>query len=87
MHACGVPLVDAVRAATATPAAALGLADVGDLRPGMSADAVVVDDLGPDDLAATMFHLLGIDPHTEVFDAQNRPLPIARGEPITGLLA
>ncbi|MGV9679605.1 N-acetylglucosamine-6-phosphate deacetylase [Nocardia sp. NPDC003482] len=41
---CGVPLVDAVRAATATPAAALGLTDVGDLRPGMFADAVVVDD-------------------------------------------
>ncbi|MFI5781655.1 N-acetylglucosamine-6-phosphate deacetylase [Nocardia sp. NPDC051570] len=40
---CGVPLAVAVRAATATPAAALGLADVGDLRPGMFADAIVVD--------------------------------------------
>ena len=26
----------------------------------------------PDDLAATMFHLLGIDPHAEVRDALNR---------------
>jgi hypothetical protein len=45
------------------------------------------DPVRPDDLAATMFHLLGIDPHTEVRDALNRPLPIAAGEPITGVLA
>jgi hypothetical protein len=45
------------------------------------------DPVRPDDLAATMFYLLGIDPHTEVFDALNRPLPIAKGNPITGLLA
>jgi uncharacterized protein (DUF1501 family) len=41
----------------------------------------------PDDLAATMFALLGIDPHTEVHDPLNRPFPIAQGSPITGLLA
>ncbi|MBF6172974.1 N-acetylglucosamine-6-phosphate deacetylase [Nocardia blacklockiae] len=40
---CGVPLAAAVRAATATPAAALGLTDVGDLRAGLRADAIVVD--------------------------------------------
>ncbi|MFG1790136.1 N-acetylglucosamine-6-phosphate deacetylase [Nocardia sp. NPDC049149] len=40
----GVPLPDAVTAATATPAAALGLADVGDLRIGHFADALVVDE-------------------------------------------
>ncbi|RDI66291.1 N-acetylglucosamine-6-phosphate deacetylase [Nocardia pseudobrasiliensis] len=40
---CGVPLIDAVRAATVTPAAALGLTDVGELRPGAFADVVVVD--------------------------------------------
>ncbi|MEU6565119.1 N-acetylglucosamine-6-phosphate deacetylase [Nocardia nova] len=40
---CGVGLVDAVRAATATPAAVLGATDIGDLRPGMRADAVVVN--------------------------------------------
>ncbi|GAB2731147.1 N-acetylglucosamine-6-phosphate deacetylase [Nocardia thraciensis] len=44
---CGVPLAAAVRAATATPAAALGLDDIGDLRPGLRADAIVLDsDLG-----------------------------------------
>ncbi len=41
----------------------------------------------PDDLAATIFYLLGIDPHVEVRDHLNRPLPISRGEPILDLLA
>ncbi|PVG84286.1 N-acetylglucosamine-6-phosphate deacetylase [Nocardioides gansuensis] len=40
----GIPLVDAVRAATATPAAALGLPDVGELRAGARADLVLLDD-------------------------------------------
>lgn len=33
----------------------------------------------PEDLAATMFDALGLDPETEIRDAQNRPLPISRG--------
>ncbi len=45
------------------------------------------DPVRPDDLAATMFHLLGIDPRTEVYDPLNRPLPIAAGTPIAGVLA
>jgi hypothetical protein len=44
------------------------------------------DPVRPDDLAATVFHLLGIDPHTEVSDPLNRPVPISRGESIMGLL-
>ncbi|MFE7741825.1 N-acetylglucosamine-6-phosphate deacetylase [Nocardia sp. NPDC057455] len=40
----GVPLRDAVPAATSVPAAALGLADVGDLRPGQFADILTVSD-------------------------------------------
>ncbi|WP_327110524.1 amidohydrolase family protein [Nocardia sp. NBC_01730] len=40
----GVPLRDAVLAATSTPAAALGLTDVGDLRAGQFADILTVDD-------------------------------------------
>jgi hypothetical protein len=47
----------------------------------------VSDPVRPDDLAATMFHLLGIDPKTEIHDALNRPLPISAGEVITGVLA
>jgi hypothetical protein len=45
------------------------------------------DPVRPDDLAATMFHLLGIDPHTEVIDSLNRPLAIASGNPVMGLLS
>jgi uncharacterized protein (DUF1501 family) len=45
------------------------------------------DPVRPDDLAATMFHLLGMDPHTEVYDPLNRPLSIAAGDPVVGLLA
>ena len=39
----------------------------------------------PDDIAATMFWALGIDPATEVIDTLSRPLPIAAGKPITRL--
>jgi len=39
----GVPLADAVAAATSTPAAALGLGDVGRLEPGRRADLVILD--------------------------------------------
>jgi hypothetical protein len=45
------------------------------------------DPVKPDDLAATMFYLLGIDPQTEVYDAANRPLTIAAGDPVMDLLA
>lgn len=40
----GVPLPDAVRAATLTPAAAIGRGDIGALRPGAAADAVLLGD-------------------------------------------
>lgn len=41
----------------------------------------------PEDLAATMFAALGIDPETEIADKLNRPLPIARGKPIREIFA
>ena len=40
----------------------------------------------PDDLAATMYYLLGIDPHGEIRDRDNRPLAIA-GNPVMDLIA
>ncbi len=41
----------------------------------------------PADLVATVYHLLGIDPHFLVHDRLGRPHPIARGgEPIEGIL-
>jgi hypothetical protein len=45
------------------------------------------DPVRPEDLSATLFHLLGIDPHTEVNDALNRPLPISTGQVIADVLA
>lgn len=39
----------------------------------------------PDDVAATLFWALGIDPATEVYDTLKRPLPIAAGRALTGL--
>jgi len=44
LHALGVPLADAVAAATSVPARALGLADVGRLDVGLPADLVILDD-------------------------------------------
>jgi len=41
----------------------------------------------PDDLAATMFHLLGIDPATQVMGVGNRPLHISDGRAILDVLA
>jgi uncharacterized protein (DUF1501 family) len=45
------------------------------------------DAVRPDDLAATMYHLLGIPPHAEVRDSLNRPLAISRGSVLKGILA
>jgi uncharacterized protein (DUF1501 family) len=41
----------------------------------------------PEDLAATIYHLLGIDPDTEVHDRSDRPLVIAPGKPVHEIMA
>ncbi|MBS0265339.1 MAG: DUF1501 domain-containing protein [Planctomycetes bacterium] len=43
--------------------------------------------VAPQDLTATIFHCLGYDPHTEIRDTLDRPLPISRGEVIRPILA
>ena len=43
------------------------------------------DPATPDDLAATIYHALGLDPATEVLDTLGRPLPIAAGRAMTSL--
>jgi uncharacterized protein (DUF1501 family) len=43
--------------------------------------------LRPDDIAATLFTALGLDPTLEIRDQLGRPFPISRGEPIEGLFA
>jgi hypothetical protein len=43
--------------------------------------------VSPADIAATIYHCLGIDHHGHVPDQQGRPLTIGEGEPIGPLLA
>jgi hypothetical protein len=43
------------------------------------------DPVGPEDIAATIYWALGIDPAAEVIDTQGRPLPISTGAPIQKL--
>ena len=40
----------------------------------------------PQDLAATIYHLLGIDRHLTIRDAQGRPYALSTGEPVWDLL-
>jgi hypothetical protein len=41
----------------------------------------------PDDLAATVYHCLGVDPHTQLRDPFGRPLTLCEGSPIQAVLA
>jgi hypothetical protein len=41
----------------------------------------------PQDLTATLYELMGIDPHTTIYDQQSRPLPLVEGEPLRGIYA
>ena len=54
------------------------MVDVGRDRP---------DPVRPEDLSATLYYLLGIDPATEVFDRTNRPLPISSGRAVMDVMA
>jgi hypothetical protein len=42
--------------------------------------------ISPKDILATAYHLLGIDPKTELIDKQGRPLPLTPGEVIAELV-
>jgi hypothetical protein len=44
------------------------------------------DPVRPDDLAATVFYLLGIDPATQVKSLGDRPVNISDGKPVIGIL-
>jgi uncharacterized protein (DUF1501 family) len=43
------------------------------------------DPVTPEDIAATIYHALGLDPTTEVHDPFNRPHHVATGRPIVQL--
>jgi hypothetical protein len=42
--------------------------------------------VSPQDLTATLYHCLGVDPHTTVHDLQNRPFALVEGQPVHALL-
>ncbi len=46
----------------------------------------VSERVGPQDIAATVFHCLGYRPGTEIHDAEGRPMVISQGEPIEAVL-
>ncbi|MCP4811560.1 MAG: DUF1501 domain-containing protein, partial [Planctomycetaceae bacterium] len=45
------------------------------------------DPIGPWDISATMYHLLGITPRTHVHDRQGRPFLLSPGKVVSDLLA
>jgi hypothetical protein len=45
------------------------------------------DPVSPEDLLATIYFQLGIDPHTSIHDQQDRPHALTSGQPVRGLLA
>lgn len=44
------------------------------------------DPVGPEDLAATIYHLLGIDTHRMLLNPEGQPVPLSTGEPIHAIL-
>ncbi|MFN8855924.1 MAG: DUF1501 domain-containing protein [Planctomycetaceae bacterium] len=44
------------------------------------------DKVTQDDIAATMYHLMGLEPETPIHDKTERPFPLALGQPIVKLL-
>jgi Protein of unknown function (DUF1501) len=51
------------------------------------AATVVRDPVSPEDLLATVYRLVGINPGSTIHDLQGRPFPIVAGRPVDGLLA
>jgi len=45
------------------------------------------DPVTPEDIAATIYHALGLDPKTEIRDPLDRPMPLAEGKPIRAIFA
>jgi hypothetical protein len=44
------------------------------------------DPVSPGDLIATLYHCLGVDPRTSIYDQQGRPFVLADGQPLLSLL-
>lgn len=74
------------------PGAMTALLSGGGIRPGQVIGATAADGsapkdrpLLPNDLVATIYKVLGIDPERTLADSQNRPIRLVEGEPIAEL--
>ena len=47
----------------------------------------VTDPVSPNDLLATVYHLMGVDYHQTFYDLENRPHGVCTGKPVSGVLA
>jgi hypothetical protein len=47
---------------------------------------VTEDPVSPADLTATIFHLLGVNPHSQIQDGKGQGYPLSEGQPIRALL-
>jgi hypothetical protein len=89
------PRVNKVAGRDHWPQCGFSLLTGGGVREGMIYGATdrqaaypISDPVHPADLVATIYHLLGIDPHLLVHDRMGRPFPVARGgEPILRILS
>ena len=43
--------------------------------------------VSPQDLTATIYHCLGVDPHTEILDQNDRPMRLSEGQVVKGLVS
>ena len=55
-------------------------------RTDRRAAEVTDEPVTPADLTATIFHLLGVNPHTTLHDTQGRPHPLSEGRPVAALI-
>ena len=44
------------------------------------------DPVAPEDLSATIYHLLGIDPHQVVRSSEDRPVPLSGGQVLSRVI-
>lgn len=51
-----------------------------------TASAPSNDPVTPSDLSATVYHLLGLDPQTNIYDPLERPMPISEGQVLSKFL-
>jgi hypothetical protein len=46
----------------------------------------ISDPVSPEELIATLYHLVGVDPRTEIHDLEGRPFPLVAAKRVAGLL-